>query len=972
MDSAFVAPPNQLIFRAREITDRFQEIVNYSNNLILSENDGERRFIPDSTNLQHTSSLIAEKTIVGRNQDKRKVIEKILSGEDKRIGNPVSVTVIVGMGGLGKTTLAQLVYKNLRGSQLFDKHVWISVSHNFDVSSVTWDIFSSLTNGSCERTEFAVLQDRLATLIQDKRILLVLDNVWNERRDLWESLCMPLSTTRFCQILVTTRSEAVARLVQTVPSYHLKCLSSDNSWSLFKKAACFVHHDYDTRANLLQIGKSIVKRCKGLPLAIKTLGSMLRFEADEKRWELLLENELWYLEQQRNQVLPALELSYKNMPLYLRRCFVALSLFPKDQSLDDTKVIQLWKLLDLLHCDGTDNEYEFGFLCLKQLVQRSMLEVHNRGLSCFYRLHDLIHDLACFLSAEEFYRFEGDTSTAIGPNVLYMSILEGVTQIEVPVVPNSLRAIILMGKQIKIKDPKALFMRCNKLRALHIEDHSLVEALPDYMGCLKLLRHLSFGVLRDTPSAMPISISMPHFYNLQTLDLSVYNAHKVMLCGISNLINLHTLLPELRLSRCGCSCNIRELRNINKIRNLRIYGLGNISHLEDANQAKMQSKIHLRSLDLGFSVGVQHCQCVIQAESVTIPHEQLLESLQPHCSLHELSIWDYESSKYPSWLGNESFYKLTRIVLYRFGSKYLPSLAGLPSLKHLKICDMVCVELIGQEFYNHPNTNKGFQSLRNLEFLDMFNWSDWSGPDDDALQCLQKVSIFFASKLKSIPYLSSLRELYIEGCPGLSELPDLPSLFVLSLEDCSKLSIVTGLLLLATLRIQLCSNLSVVTTLPSLTTLKIRDCSNLRAVRTLPSLTSFELRSCPNLSRIGTFSLLTNLKIEDCLNLNTFGSLPSLSSLEIVNPTKDEILHRLLNYHPTLKCVKIKFQTVSYISICPQNLPILTTLHMGDCPNLQYVDGFAGLTCLQDLQVWGCPKLPVYLLQPRQLNNMED
>lgn len=957
MDIAFVAPPYQLILRAREITDRYQEIVNYSDHLILSENDGERRHIPDINIFQHTSSLISKKTIAGRDLDKRRIVENIMSMQEKIVRNPVCVIAIVGMGGLGKTTLAQLVYNNLRVRQLFDKHAWISVSENFDVSAITRNIFSSLTNGRCEHTEFVELQERLANEIQDKRVLLVLDNVWNERRDHWELLCMPLSTTRFCQILVTTRSEAVSRLIQTVPFYQLKCLNSDDSWSLFRQVAFSADQDCDTPANLLEIGKSIVKKCKGLPLAIKTIGSMLRYETDEKRWEVLLENELWYLEQPRNEVLPALELSYKNMPLYLRRCFVALSLFPKVHSLDDTKVIRLWKLLDLLNCYGSENEDEIGHLYLMQLVQRSILEVHNRGLANFYRLHDLIHDLACFLSVEEFYRLEGDTSTEIGPNVRYMSIPDGVKSIEIPTVPHSLRAIIVMGKQVKIKDPKALFMSCKKLRALHIEDRSLVEELPDFIGCLKLLRHLSFGVLRDAPSAIPIYISMLYFYNLQSLDLSLYNSHKLVLCGIRHLINLHTLLPEMRLSRCGCSCNIRDLRNISKIRKLRICGLGNISHIEDAYQAQMQNKIHLQSLDLGFSVGIQHCQCVLQPESVTISHDRLLESLKPHCNLQELSLWDYESQNYPSWLGNGSFDKLTRIVLCRCGSQYLPTLAGLPSLKHLKICDMGCVERIGQEFYNHPTTHKGFPSLRNLEFVDMFNWSEWSRPDDGNLQCLQTLSIFSAPKLSSIPYISTLRELYIEGCPGLRELPALPSLFLLSLEDCSNLSAVGDLLLLATLRVRMCSNLIAVGALPSLTTLKIRDCSNLSAVTSLPSLTTFELRSCPNLSGLSTFPLLTSLKIEDCPNLNTFGSLPSLSTLEIVNPVKDEILHRLLNYHPLLECLKITYQTVTCISIVPQSLPKLRTLHLGDCPNLQNCDGLADLSSLQELEVWGCPKL---------------
>ncbi|XP_062202529.1 putative disease resistance RPP13-like protein 1 [Phragmites australis] len=969
MDTGLVALPCELVLRAREIADRCKEIIHYSNHLTLSENDGERRLIPDISSLQHTSSLVVEKNIVGRDQDKRKIIENLLYGEEKNVGSPVCVMAIVGMGGLGKTTLAQLVYNNLRVRQSFDKHAWISVSEHFDVNTITRNVFSSLTNERCEHTEFANLQKKLADEIKDKRVLLVLDDVWNERRDRWELFCMPMSTTRICQMIVTTRSEAVARLIQTVPFYHLKCLSSDESWSLFKQAAFPLDHGYDAPANLVEIGKSIVKKCKGLPLAIRTLGSMLRYETDEKRWEVLLENELWDLEQPRNEVLPALELSYKHMPLYLRRCFIALSLFPKDHSLDDTKVIRLWKLLDLLHCDGSDDDYEIGKLYLKQLVQRSILQVYNRELGYFYRLHDLIHDLACFLAVDEFYRLEGDTSFEIPQTVRYMSIPEGVTSIEIPIVPHSLRAIIVMAKHVKIKNPKELFLNCKKLRALHIEDRSLVEALPDFMGFLKLLRHLSFGVLRDTQSAIPISISMFQLYNLQTLDLSLYNSHKLVLSGIGHLINLHTLLPEMRLSRCGCSCNIRELRNINKIRKLRLYGLGSVSHIEDANEAQMQNKKHLRSLDFGFSVGMQHCQCMLQLEPVPVSHYQLLESLQPHRNLCELSIWDYESHKYPCWLGNDSFTKLTRIVLFRCGSQYLPTLGGLPSLKYLKVCDMVDVEQIGQEFCSHPTGHKGFPSLTNLEFVDMFKWSEWSGVEDGDFPRLHTLSIRSAPKLRFLPFVPTLRELYIEDCDGLSELPTLPSLFELSLDDCLNLSAVGALPSLAKLKIRHCSNLSAVSALPSLTTLKVRHCSNLSAVAVLPSLTTLVLSSCPDMIAVSSLPLLNTLKLDDCTNLSAFGSLPSLTTLELGTPVKDEIMYRLLNYHPSLECLKILYQTVTCITLEPQNLPSLATLRLGDCPNLEYCDGLAGLASLKELEVWGCPKLNYTSFAPNATEN---
>jgi hypothetical protein len=92
-------------------------------------------------------------------------------------------------------------------------------------------------------------------------------------------------------------------------------------------------------------------KCRGLPLAIKTLGSMLCYEADEMRWRYVLESDIWDLEPPQKEILPALELSYRHLPIHLKRCFVALSLFPKGYLIDRSEVFGLWKSLDIIQCD---------------------------------------------------------------------------------------------------------------------------------------------------------------------------------------------------------------------------------------------------------------------------------------------------------------------------------------------------------------------------------------------------------------------------------------------------------------------------------------------------------------------------------------------------------------------------------------------------------------------------------------------
>ncbi|TVU21978.1 hypothetical protein EJB05_31650 [Eragrostis curvula] len=301
-DPGVVQVPYEFLSRVTKLTERFNEIKHFSNLFSLSENDGERLLTPDISSLQrHTTSFVHKKGILGRDKDIDIIVEKLLAREGENGGRHVSVMAIVGMGGLGKTTLAQLVYNDPRLRQSFDNHAWVYVSENFDVNTITRDIINSLTKEACDFTELSDLQEKLADEMKDKRILLVLDDVQNERGDCWDLLCLPMCAARICKIILTSRSEEVARLVQTMPSHRPSCLSFDESWSLFNQVV-FDDQAFDAPANLIEIGKNIVKRCQGLPSAIKTLGSMLRHETDEDKWVDVLEYELSHLEKSHYKV----------------------------------------------------------------------------------------------------------------------------------------------------------------------------------------------------------------------------------------------------------------------------------------------------------------------------------------------------------------------------------------------------------------------------------------------------------------------------------------------------------------------------------------------------------------------------------------------------------------------------------------------------------------------------------------------
>ena len=165
-----------------------------------------------------TTSLVDESRIHGRDADKEKIIELMLSDEANQC-DKVSVISIVGMGGIGKTTLTQIIYNDGRVENRFDMRVWVCVSDDFDVVGITKAIVESITKHPCEFKTLELLQEKLKNEMKEKRFFLVLDDVWNENPNHWDVLQAPFNVgARGSVVLVTTRNENVASIMRTTTS----------------------------------------------------------------------------------------------------------------------------------------------------------------------------------------------------------------------------------------------------------------------------------------------------------------------------------------------------------------------------------------------------------------------------------------------------------------------------------------------------------------------------------------------------------------------------------------------------------------------------------------------------------------------------------------------------------------------------------------------------------------------------------
>lgn len=239
-----------------------------------------------------TSIPMHESDIFGRVDDKEYIVSILLSNHVAN-EDPMQLIAIVGAPGIGKTTLAQLAYNDYRVGEHFDLKVWICLSSRPDIHTVTRTIFKAVTSANCEVDDLNLLQLRLGEQLVDKKLLLVLDDAWSMEDCVgWEALRSPF---KFCArgsgIVVTTRSEDITGTMWTSAVHHLNPLSDEDCWRLFSRHAFGGHSTADP--GLEAMGRGIVRKCGGLPVAAKTLGLLLREKPDLEEWDKILKDDIW-------------------------------------------------------------------------------------------------------------------------------------------------------------------------------------------------------------------------------------------------------------------------------------------------------------------------------------------------------------------------------------------------------------------------------------------------------------------------------------------------------------------------------------------------------------------------------------------------------------------------------------------------------------------------------------------------------
>ncbi|CAN6476047.1 unnamed protein product [Victoria cruziana] len=711
-----------------------------------------------------TTSLISWQGTVGREVDKKKILENLLPkgfvhGTEKR---NLSVISITGQGGIGKTTLAKTVFNEV--DKEFGNHRWwVCVSQKPDLKELVRKILESVTEKPPESSQLELLCKCLKRELSNKKFLLVLDDVWD--LEWWEQVkTLLVEGAVGSAVLITTRKKQISDDVNSTYMHKLERLSQQESWDLFVVNALKDDQtEYDLAGqNVKEVGETIVQKCGGLPLVIQTVGRLLRSKNMRRHeWTVVEKSMIWEWKIPSSSapygdILPGLLLSYDDLSPYLKNCFVYCSIYPKDYVIQRDELIMQWIAHGLVEVASRIDVETRGNDYLNDLIGRCLIEETKGAV----KLHDILHDLALHIGGKEYSHNFATEHTR------HLSLMD--------------KSFVAQSGFQATRKLHTLLSCCGtnnldclrRLKVLSLTGADIKE-LPDSIGELALLKFL--GLSGTWVKRLPGSIG--RLYNLQTLNLNGSRIEELpkemgQLCnlrylglekteklafvaeGLGKLTRLSTMCKFLV---CETGSSIRELKELNKLKgSLDILWLGKATAKRDAEEAELEKKTNITTLRLDFSSPGGATSSNADDDNWESQNDSerqtgVLEALQPPHSLENLELSCYKGVALPGTWSLES---------------------------------------------NYAN----LQTLR--------------------LSC--------CSHLATIPAMSALKSLTLEKCHELMLLTSMPTIVTLEMEECNRLSGVPNMPVLRKLKLSSCEALNEIPCFASLEELKLKFLNNFR------------------------------------------------------------------------------------------------------------------------------------------------
>ncbi|XP_020997303.2 putative disease resistance protein RGA1 isoform X1 [Arachis duranensis] len=944
----FSRTPRGLVLQLEQIEKSLENLAADSTKLCLK----------DRTKLRRSEERGNETKFQGRREDKEVIIGKILVST--KVNGIVSVAAIVGMQGMGKTTLAKFVCDDDRVKDNFVV-IWVDagIHGEFYADSVKKSMIQELDP---EKETVAIDENLdLGAAIHGRRFFLVMDDLRSENREEWVKLYEMLkkaATSSGGAVLVTTRNSHVANVVDP-NAWGLFRLRKEDSWSLFENLA----GGNSSESKIRGVHQKLEKKCKGVPLALVTMARMLESKPIAELKQDHLEEE--FMQEMKS-------IYFNDLPsLHQKQCFAYLSLvFPTHYfSVKAETLIQLWMaegFLGHVNLNSPSLQHsqpeDLGLDCIQEFSRTSFLVLHDSKIMTYKIGNELIWELSRFVATKDRFCFCMDnrvetvkktvSRVALSPS---LNVTYGIPKFLINTnktlhtllfpMPYSYDWSSRIPYEVKLSWSACheLFLAFKCLRVLNLTDLGM-KNLPDSIGELKSLRYLDLS--HNNMKKLPKSIGK--LKHLQTLILSHCHQLRKLPSEFQHLVNLrHLVMDEclqlehvplalkkltslLTLSHFTVSTRNNKSKHILGFRELvnlkNLSGELKISHLEQLKLKKseqglayLKEKQHLKHLTLKWNHDDND-----NHNNHDENDETSLGHLEPHVNLQGLDIVGYKGAKFSDWL--LSLENLVTFSLYNCSwCKSLPPLDSFPKLKSLR-----------------------FERLDSLEYIN-------ASQHELRLELLQELSIADCPKLKSwwqegtedtTAIFPSISNLKIRYCPKLECMPLYPNLDGNLLLEGSSMKPLMHTIDYSSSNMSLSSS-----SLPPLYKVQRLTITNVEGKEQSPLPDNW-------LERFISIHFLCIS--ENLQRMRGFRHLTSLSTMIVTKCSRDDLPHDK-QWQGLQSLRRLELQEVDKLKHFPEgvkHLTSLTKLSILSCSELTSLgEGIGELKSLEILLIKDCPKL---------------
>uniref|UniRef100_A0A0E0RD47 NB-ARC domain-containing protein n=1 Tax=Oryza rufipogon TaxID=4529 RepID=A0A0E0RD47_ORYRU len=603
--------------KIKTIKNRFAAIVEQRGdvNTILNA-------IPIDHNV-HKNKIISESSLLGnvddskihvRDEEKHKIICKLIDDQQK-----ISIVSIVGLGGTGKTTMATHICHDNKIKEHFEGSIfWVHVSQEFDNNKLVGKLYEAILKKTSYLRTDQQMVEAISNELNGNKFLLVLDDAWHKNQYDWERFMLYLkSGSPGSRILLTTRDQGVAEAVESTCTYKLAFLSDEDSWNLFQQSLRLAAKGLPSE--FVEIGREIIKKCGGVPLAIKILAGVLRNKKTVDAWCALRDSNMWNVDDIEDRVFASLRLSYFHLPDHLKQCFVYCSIFPKGYKIYKHQLIGEWIANGFINPMNEIEQVEdvandcFDSLLKVHFLQDLEVDEYDEMEIC--KMHDLVLDLTRQILQGEMVSHSQNATIGNSQKCRYLSLASCNENIEVKLF-SKVHAIYISGDNFALNKP--IKKRCH-VRSIILESMGATNLLLPLIPKFEYLSY--FRISHASCRAFPEEIS--HCWNLQALHVTYCRALTTLPESIGKLKKLRTLelsclldLESLPQSIGDChnlqsfllrGSGIREIPNsICKIKKLRVLNIMHCRSLRQQWSEFFGTLCNLQSINLAQIEGIHN------------------------------------------------------------------------------------------------------------------------------------------------------------------------------------------------------------------------------------------------------------------------------------------------------------------------------------------------------------------------------